>query len=221
MYDSKFEISQSTVYGQIVYGSYTLNSFVREEDDNKALIEYGFARTRSGEAIIDEPLAIMAAWKWFDNKHQFSLVNCLQEDVGKYSPRKNRFEAYLAFYLRKVFETATRLNDVFTFREDFRLRKYLEVSWQSEQFELVTVSISASTAGDQQRISVVTPLCGPSSNVGFLAKTDDEVLNWISEKKRCYAFLLPSRVRWSGHFLLCQKQANAKTTFSCVASKIL
>ena len=99
------------LYGQIVYGSYTLNSFVRKEDDIKALIECGFARTRSGEAVIDEPLAIMAAWKWFDNKRQFSLLNCLQEDVGKYSPRKNGFEAYLAFYLRKVFETATRLND--------------------------------------------------------------------------------------------------------------
>ena len=131
---------------------------MRKKDDIKAFIEYGFARTRSGEAVIDEPLAIMAAWKWYDDNRQFSLLNCLQEDVGKYSPRKSGFEAYLAFYLRKVFETAPRLNDVFTFRENFRLRKYLKVSWQSEQFELVTVSISAGTAGDEQRISVVTPL---------------------------------------------------------------
>lgn len=91
------------LYGQIVYRSYSLNSFVREEDDIKAFIEYGFARTRSGEAVIDEPLAIMAAWKRFDNKRQFSLLNCLQEDIDKHSPRKNGFEAYLAFYLRKVF----------------------------------------------------------------------------------------------------------------------
>jgi len=121
------------IYGQIVYGSYTLKPFA-PEDDIKAFIEYGFARTKSKEAVIDEPLAIMAVRNWLTENGHFSLLDCLQEDAGKQAPRKNGFEAYLAFYIYKVLENGARLNDVFTFRSDFARRKDLDLSWQNEAF---------------------------------------------------------------------------------------
>jgi hypothetical protein len=187
---AQVQVLWDVLYGQIVYGFYTLNSFGHKSDDIRTFIEYGFARTRSGKDVIDEPLAIMAAWKWFDERDHFSLLNCLQRGVGNNSPRKNRLEAYLAFYMRKVFEGPARLSDVFTFRSDFALRNELDLSWQSEEFELVTVSIPAGT--DERKISVVTPLCGPSPNVGFTADTDNDVLEWITENKECYAFCFPT-----------------------------
>jgi hypothetical protein len=177
------------LYDQIVYGCYDLYLFA-PEDDIEAFIEYGFARTRSGEQVLDEPLVIMAAWNWVEKNRHFSLFNCLQRDIGKHAPQKNGFEAYLAFYVRKVFEKAAKLDDVFSFRTDFALRMDTDISWQSEEFELVTESISAGS--DERQVSVVTPLCGPSSNVGFLASTDDDVLEWISVNEGRYAFCFPT-----------------------------
>ena len=172
----------------MLYGSYALKPFA-PEDEIGTFIEYGFARTKSREDVIDEPFAIMAVWNWLGEKGHFSLIDYLQREIGKNSPRKNGFEGYLAFYMRKVFEKPARLNEVFTFRSDFTGRGRMDLSWQKEEFELVTVSIWEGT--DQREISVVTPSCGPSSNVGFLAKTDDDVLNWISENQNCYAFCFP------------------------------
>jgi hypothetical protein len=43
------------------------------------------------------------------------------------------FEAYLAFYVHKVFENSARLNDVFIFWSDFSRRKDLDLSWQNEE----------------------------------------------------------------------------------------
>jgi hypothetical protein len=160
------------------------------EADIEVFIEYGFARTKSGSHVIDEPLAIMAAWNWLDKMGHFSLFHCLQRDIGRHAPRKNGFEAYLAFYVRQVFEKAPRLDDVFTFRSDFARRKGTDLCWQTENFELVAVSISAHTK--EQKISVITPSCGPSSNIGFLAPTDKEVVNWISKNKEHYVFCFPT-----------------------------
>jgi hypothetical protein len=172
----------------MVYGYYALRPFV-PEDDIEAFIEYGFTRTRSGEPVIDEPLVIMAAWNWLEMNRHFSIFSCLQDDIGKNS-QKNGFEAYLAFYVRKVFERMAKLDDVFIFRTDFASRKAADLSWQCEEFELVTVSMSAGS--DERDISVVTPLCGPSSNVGFLASTDEDVLEWISKNKERYTFCFPT-----------------------------
>jgi hypothetical protein len=179
------------LYGQMVYGSYALKPWVLE-DDIKSFIEFGFARTRSGEHVIDEPLVVMAAWNWLDVRGHFSLLASLQREVGKHAPRKNAFEAYIAFYLRHVFEHTQRLNEVFSFRSDFARRMDLDLSWQTEGFELVTVSAGIPGGTGEQKISVVTPSSGPSSNVGFLAETNDDVLNWISENKECYAFCFPT-----------------------------
>lgn len=170
----------------MVYGCFHLTPFA-PEDDIKALIEYGFARTRSGEDVLDEPLAIMAAWNRLEDKDHFSLLDCLQQEIGKHAPRKNAFEAYLAFYLRKVFEKSARLNDVFIFRSDFASKS--DLSWQAEEFELVSVSKAGT---DEQKISIVTPSRGPSPNVGLLAQTNDDVLNWVSNNEEGYAFCFPT-----------------------------
>jgi hypothetical protein len=67
---------------------------------------------------------------------------------------------------------------------------HLDLSWQNKEFELVTVSILAGT--DQRRISTVTPSRGPFSNIGLLAKTDNDILKWISQNEECYAFCFPT-----------------------------
>jgi hypothetical protein len=85
---------------------------------------------------------------------------------------------------------SNRLNDIFTFWSDFARRMHLDLSWQNKEFELVTVSILAGT--DQRRISTVTPSRGPFSNIGLLAKTDNDILKWISQNEECYAFCFPT-----------------------------
>lgn len=111
----------------------------------------------------------------------FSLFECLRHDIGKDSPRKNGFGVYLSFHLRKVFETTPKLNQVFTFRDDFA--RMPDLPWQHDEFDLVTV------AGSQ--ISVVTPSSGPSSDVGLLAQSHSEVLEWISTNALQFTFCFP------------------------------
>jgi len=210
------------LYGQIIYGSYSLTSFLTDVDI-ESFIEHGIARTISiehvtdEEHIIDEPLAIMALSNWLDEKRRFSLLDCLRREIGKHAPRKNAFEAYLAFYVRKVFEKTARLNDVFTFRNDFARRKRLDLSWQMEEFELVTVSIPAGT--DKQKISVVTPSCGPSSNAGFLAKTDDDVLKWVSENEERYAFCFPTESAGPDIFFYVRNKATGRLLLVAMQAK--
>jgi hypothetical protein len=204
------------LYGQIVYGCYSLNLFA-PKDDIGAFIEHGFALTRSGEDVIDEPLAIMAAWNWLDENGLFLLLDCLQREVGKHAPQKKGLEAYLAFYVRKVFEKTTRLNDIFTFRSDFACRTESDLSWQKEEFELVTVSIPPDK--DEWEISTVTPSCGPSSNIGFLAKTDDDVLNWISENKECYAFCFPTESGGPDLFFYVRSKATGRLLLVALQAK--
>jgi hypothetical protein len=109
-------------------------------DDIESFIEYGIARTRKDDHVIDEPLVIMAAWNWLNRNGHFNILNSLQRRIGEHAPRKNGFEAYLAFYLRKVFQKAKRLDDVFTFRSDFDLRRSTDLSWLNDPSQKVRVS---------------------------------------------------------------------------------
>ena len=170
----------SALFNHILYGSYSLEPFEPEERD--AFITIGFARHKPGNiTVIDEPLAILAGLTWLSGDTPFSLLECLRHDLGKHSPRKNGFEAYLSFHLRKVFETTPKLNQVFTFRDDFA--RMPELPWQHDEFDLVTVTGS--------QISVVTPSSGPSSNVGLLAQSHSEVLEWISTNALQFTFCFP------------------------------
>ena len=107
------------------------------------------------------------------------MFTFLHQDIGKHTPRRNVFEAYLAFHLREAFETAPKLNEVFTFRRGSTQR--MEPSWQLERFELVTVV--ASDDKGQPQDWVTTPSSGPSSELGFSASSGEGVLDWIHTNK--------------------------------------
>ena len=173
------------VYDQFLYGSYNLESFTIPE--KRAFIEYGFARHREGQTIIDEPLAILASIEWLDNQEEFSMFKHLHQNIRSHAPRKNGFEAYLTFYLRKVFETTPTLDTVFTLRKGFARRK--DLSWQHENFELVTVF----TTDDEHRsqVEVIMPSSGPSPALGFSARSNEDVLDWISTNRDRCAFCFP------------------------------
>ena len=193
-----------------------------------AFIELGFARNRQGsqDPVIDEPIAILAALRWLDQKSCFSFSDCLQRDISKHSPRKNGFEAYLAFYIRLVFANGTKLSSIFPLRSDFA--KGGDLAWQHDEFDLVTVV--ATENRDQPRVSVFTPLSGPSSNVAFLAKTGDEVNEWISKNEDGFTFCFPPEsfgadILWfirhkiSGKRLLCAAQAKNYQTVDLATLK--
>ena len=111
----------------------------------------------------------------------------LYRNIGNHAPRKNGFEAYLAFYLRKVFETTPTLDTVFTLRKEFVRRK--DLPWQHENFELVTVF--ATDDEHRPQVEVIMPFSGPSSTFGFLARSNEEVLDWISTNEDRCAFCFP------------------------------
>jgi hypothetical protein len=179
------EILCNAIYDQTLYGRYSLSPFSTQE--KQAFVEYGVARHRPGETVIDEPLAILAAFHWLNQKAKFSMFNCLRRDIHNPSARQKGFEAYLAFYMRSVFEKGQELDAIFTFRDDFARRN--DLTWRGEKFELVTVVQTADT--DKPNISVVVPSCGPSSNVGFLAESAEEVLDWMSANKNGFTFCFP------------------------------
>jgi hypothetical protein len=179
----------SAVYDQILWGRYDLGSFTTIE--RATFVEHGFARRKSGtdQTVFDEPLAILAAINWLNQTARFSLFNYLRRDIHKHSKRQNGFEAYLAFYMRQIFETGAKLDSVFTFRDDFAARGGKDLTWQHEVFELVTVVGAADRTNLD--ISVVTPSSGPSSSVGFLADSGEEVVEWISTNKNRFSFCYP------------------------------
>jgi len=92
--------------------------------------------------------------------------------------------------MRKVFEKVPKLCSVFTFREDFASRIGADLDWMSELFELLTV---VHTDKNDPDISIVTPSCGPASNVGFLAISGEEVLEWISTDSDQFVFCFPPK----------------------------
>jgi len=87
----------------------------------EAFILQGFARHKAGmdNTVLDEPLAILAVLDCVNKNAHLSLSEYLRHDIKKHSKRTNGFEAYFAFYIRKVFETPKKLDEVFTFRSDF------------------------------------------------------------------------------------------------------
>jgi hypothetical protein len=176
------------IHNQILYGEIDLGSFTDKVKD--AFVEYGFARYKPGidSAVIDEPLAILAVSHWLSHHHPFSMSNYFIRDIQKHQNRRNGFEAYLAFYMRVVFEAAPRLDSIFTFRSDFAQRSDRDLAWQTEAFELVTL-VRVDESNPQ--VSVVTPTCGTASNVGFLAKSSEEVLEWISINENQFTFCFP------------------------------
>ncbi len=62
-------------------------------------MEYGFARLRGDDTVVDEPLAVLAAVQWLDQNPEFSMFRHVYRDIHKHATRKNGFEAYLVFYL--------------------------------------------------------------------------------------------------------------------------
>lgn len=161
------------IYDQILYGQFTLSSFNNEA--RNAFVERTVTRHKPGTnyKVVDEPLVIFAVLQWLYHNTAFSVFKCLFRDIHKHQKRKNSFEAYLAFHVRTVFETALDLDAVFTFRDDFARRGRTDLAWQHETFELVTVFHADR---NNPYVSVVTPSCGSAADVGFLAKSGKEVL---------------------------------------------
>jgi len=110
------------VFTQFVYGSYSLSLI--DSPHGAIFVQYGFARYKTGTRadVIDEPLIIFAALTCLKKQKQFSLLDCLRRDIHMHSARRNGFEAYLAYYIREIFETSQNLDAVFTFRSDFASR---------------------------------------------------------------------------------------------------
>jgi hypothetical protein len=202
---------------QILYGRYSLSSFTSTE--RATFIQYGFARHKPGtnDEVLDEPLAILAALQWINQHAKFSMFECLRRDIERHSKRKNGFEAYLAFHLRKVFETAPRLDTVFAFRSDFAKRDREDLTWQRENFELVTVV--AAEDRNNPHVSVVTPSCGSSSNVGFLADSGEEVLEWLSTNKDQFTFCFPPESFGPDLLFFLRAQKSAKLLLVMVQAK--
>ena len=65
----------------------------------------------------------------------------------------------------------------------------------------------------------VTPLSGPSSNVGFLASTDNDVLNWVSRNEGSHAFCFPTESAGPDIFFYVRSKATGKLLLVAVQAK--
>jgi hypothetical protein len=176
------------IYDQLLYGRFSLVAFSCKEKED--FVQYGFARyvNQGKEVMFDEPMPILAAYKWLDSHGKFSLDECMRRNISNHAPRQNGFESFLIFYTRLVFETSPVLSEIFTFRSDFARRVTKDLAWQNEQFELVTVSAGQDNT---HNISIVTSSCGPSSILGYTADTGQEVVEWLTTNAHGAAFCYP------------------------------
>ena len=170
---------RDAVYTQIIYGLYEPGPFTGEETN--LFVQYGFARHRGNEKVIDEPLAILAAIESVDPTD--SMFDWLRRRMKNHAPHQNGYEAYLAFYVRHVFEKPNNLGTIFSFRQDF-----VGLAWSQHEFELVTV---VNAKSNEPQVSVVTPASGPSPGIGFQPKSGEEVVEWLSFNKSHAAFCFP------------------------------
>ncbi|PVF91079.1 hypothetical protein CPB86DRAFT_421879 [Serendipita vermifera] len=185
--DTQMKTIAKVIYDHVLHGRYSLGPFSTEERDN--FVEYGFARHKVGsnETVIDEPMYILAATWWINQHASLCMAEWFRDNIKKHSHRENGFEAYLSYYIRKVFESGPELDAVFKFRADFARRAKLD--WLHHSFELV--SVSRGRDPPETHVSVVTPFSGASSNVGFPAKSGEDVLRWISTNKEQFIFCFP------------------------------
>jgi len=81
--------------------------------------------------VIDEPLAIFAGLTWLMVLPRSRSLNASAMN-RETSPRKNGFEAYLSFICERYL-TTPKLNQVFTFRDDFA--RMPDLLWQHDEFD--------------------------------------------------------------------------------------
>jgi hypothetical protein len=142
----------------------------------------------SGQSVIDEPLYVVAAESWLHQQAEFSTFQWRISGLDSHSTSLNGFEAYLAFYMRHIFEKPQRLDTLFTFRQDFAKRS--DMVWKSQDFELVVVS--KGVYDDGIRVSTVTPSGGPSDNICLRAASENDVLDWLATNKKQFVFCFPT-----------------------------
>jgi len=57
------------------------------DHQQKIFVEYGFARRRLYDTVIDEPLAILAALQWVDKNTNLSMLKYLRQDTHRNTSR--------------------------------------------------------------------------------------------------------------------------------------
>ena len=201
------------LHEQFLYGHYVRDCLTPPQQ--AIFVEYGFARHRDAETVIDEPLAILAALRWMKRSTEYSLFKRLYCNIDNHSTHWNGFEACLVFYLRTVFQDAPPLHAIFPFRSDFAWRANTDRVWQYEEFKLVMVVDSRNTP----RISVVSPSSGPSPNIGFQAQSGRDVLDWISTNKDQSTFCFPPESFGPDILLFIQSKASEKLLLVLIQAK--
>jgi hypothetical protein len=177
------------ISNQVMYGSYVAG--VLRSDDREHFVEMGIARHKRGEGVgedgdmeivIDEPLPILAAWRWLYNHRFRALYSYISANVGSHSQWQNGFERHLSFYLQHVFDEAHTLDSIFDFRAD------KQFAWQSETFELVTIY---NDDDGIKCISVRSTSGGPSFTSGCKPPSEKDVIEWLENNSQRATFCFP------------------------------
>ena len=102
------------------------------------------------------------------------------------------------------------------FESDFARRRQTDLAWQHENFELVTV---VHADGNDPQVSVVTPSCGPASNVGFSAESGEAVLEWISTNSDRFTFCFPPESFGPDLLFFVRSEASGKLLLVTIQAK--
>ncbi|PVF91660.1 hypothetical protein CPB86DRAFT_820309 [Serendipita vermifera] len=189
-------------------------------------IQYGFARAvitltkdrPSVETIvIDERIPALIALKYLNNETSNTLFAGLYGDIFQHSPHGNGFEQYLAFYMRVAFEYSPTLDTIFHFRSDFAQRRNKDLKWQRRKFNLVTIWKGLDESDSS--ISIVTPSCGPSANLGFKADSIREVWEWIQFNREKRTFCFPPESMGPDLLFFVQSESTQRTFLISLQAK--
>ena len=163
-------------FGDIICSWMLRREYIALDNDEKQWVELGLARfrdpkdTSSEQALVDEPLIILAAARHLSADTTVGLSDHVLNGLGRAAGRGTQFEEFLAVYLAHAFGPTVRLCDVFNFGGDIP-------SWaQSEGVELVTLS----SDGDHRTLDhLLDPPMGLPSTLSCDLRRAVETVEWF------------------------------------------
>jgi hypothetical protein len=145
-------------------------------------IDRGFARFKSDQGVIDEPLAVLALQNYFKvhspwTPEYFSRIGL----TDSYPPKRgNAFEVFVSFWVIEAFKTKRRLGEIFEFIGDSDLRnmeaQLVSVSKTGETFSFIPVGVDSV----------------PSHALGCTMSNEDETLKRLKDPQQI-AYCFPTK----------------------------
>ena len=151
-------------------------------EEKEQLVQLGFARFSDNvgtKAVIDEPLALLAASAELGSMPDFSLGDRIKHRLLLSDGRGEKFKEFIGFYFASAFGDGLDLCNIFDFGE-------AAPQWSKQGVELVSVSL----VGEQVNAYPfhLPSHVGATLSIGKKCSSVEETLDWFKEPSTVLCF---------------------------------